>query len=117
MGNQPNQPSQQTNQANQQPNQPHQPKQQTNQPKQPNKPAEVKAKRKAGQSNPPKANSNAKTLCQKCGKLITGKYSCCGKGGSWQGKCVSEWEITQSVSKQGIHTWAEAIDACKHKAQ
>ena len=46
--------------------------------------------------------------CPQCGAIgKSGKYSCCGRGGSWFGNCGGVGHI-----KLG-HTWYEGIQACK----
>jgi len=79
-----------------------------NQSIEPAKAIEVNAKKNPRVS----VNRNAKTLCKQCGLLVTGQLSCCGKDGSWQGSCVSQYESKVSVDKNKLHTWAEGIDAC-----
>ena len=70
---------------------------------------EVNAKKSLGVD----VNRNAKTLCKQCGTLVNGQISCCAKGGSWQGSCVSQYESKESVDNNNIHTWAEGVEICK----
>ena len=52
------------------------------------------------------------TICPKCGTMkMSGKVSCCGRGGSWFGLCGSAGKT------QLRHTWHEGIQACKTRAQ
>merc|ERR1719201_2527079 len=48
------------------------------------------------------------SLCSKCGIIVkSGKISCCGRSGSWFGKCRSAGNAKLD------HTWYEGIQACK----
>ena len=48
------------------------------------------------------------SVCLDCGTIQkSGKMSCCGRGGSWFGKCGSAENANLS------HTWYEGIRACK----
>ena len=44
--------------------------------------------------------------CPKCGSTNTGVPTCCGKGGSWQGKCGRNGDTRFE------HTWGEGERAC-----
>merc|ERR1712224_153001 len=44
--------------------------------------------------------------CPKCGHDNRGGRTCCGQGGSWQGKCGRPGSATST------HTWAEGMKAC-----
>ena len=44
--------------------------------------------------------------CVKCGLSSKGQRSCCGKGGSWEGKCGPPG------SAKFEHTWDDGIEAC-----
>ena len=47
-------------------------------------------------------------ICPECGTMgNSGKASCCGRGGSWFGKCGSVGNANLD------HTWDEGIRACK----
>merc|ERR1712087_836840 len=43
--------------------------------------------------------------CSQCGVNFQGKSSCCGRFGSWRGKCGEAGENTD-------HTWMEGLMAC-----
>ena len=43
--------------------------------------------------------------CLKCGTTKAGKPSCCGRGGTWVGKCGSDANFD--------HTWDEGMEVCK----
>ena len=45
--------------------------------------------------------------CPKCGKVNSGKASCCGNGGAWFEKCGDLGD------DKFDHTWTEGLDACK----
>ena len=50
-------------------------------------------------------------VCLKCGiTKKSGKMSCCGRGGSWFGKCGSAGN-----TKLG-HTWHEGLESCKARS-
>ena len=51
----------------------------------------------------------AASTCRKCGTNKGGKRSCCGRGGSWFGKCGDEGD------SKFDHTWADGMRACKSK--
>ena len=52
------------------------------------------------------------SVCPRCGTIMkSDKSSCCGRGGSWFGKCGSP------VNPNLGHTWSEGIRACKTRAQ
>ena len=52
------------------------------------------------------------SVCPICGVIKrSGKMSCCGRGGSWFGKCGS------AGSTKLDHTWYEGLQACKARAQ
>ena len=44
--------------------------------------------------------------CPKCGTIRTGESSCCGRGGTWAGKCGNE------VNAKFEHTWVEGVQVC-----
>ena len=44
--------------------------------------------------------------CPKCARIKTGEVTCCGQGGSWQGKCG------RIGDKRFQHTWVEGEKAC-----
>ena len=47
-------------------------------------------------------------VCVKCGSIkVSGKYSCCARGGSWFKKCGDVGDTKLD------HTWTEGIQACK----
>ena len=49
-------------------------------------------------------------LCPKCGTTkISGKLSCCARGGSWFKKCGDPGDASID------HTWFEGVQACKSK--
>merc|ERR1712013_653435 len=45
--------------------------------------------------------------CPTCGTNKNGKLSCCGRGGSWFGKCGDEGDSTFD------HTWIEGLSSCR----
>ena len=47
--------------------------------------------------------------CAKCVNSMTGKLSCCARGGAWFEKCGDVGDT------QFDHTWAEGIRACKSR--
>ena len=50
--------------------------------------------------------------CAKCGTITkSGKSSCCGRGGSWFGKCGGVGNARFG------HTWVEGIQVCKSRSQ
>ena len=49
-------------------------------------------------------NSN---VCPKCGDTISGKLSCCARGGAWFNKCGD------ADDTKFKHTWVEGIWACE----
>ena len=50
--------------------------------------------------------------CPKCGIIKqSGKISCCGRGGSWFGKCGSVGDTNID------HTWHEGLQACKGRTR
>merc|ERR1712032_143167 len=57
----------------------------------------------AGKNN--NNNNNNENTCSRCGRLSSGKLSCCAKGGSWRGMC--------GTSKQAkAHTWTQGVNIC-----
>ena len=52
-------------------------------------------------------SSTVNLECSKCGTNKAGKRSCCGRGGSWAGKCGNE------VNEKFDHTWGEGVQACE----
>ena len=56
--------------------------------------------------------STISPVCPKCGVTAKSrKISCCGRSGSWFGKCGSAGNVEHE------HTWHEGIQACKTLAQ
>ena len=49
--------------------------------------------------------------CAKCGLSSKGQLSCCGKGGSWQGKCGPPGNAKFE------HTWNDGFEACATVSQ
>ena len=51
------------------------------------------------------------TRCPNCGTKKSGKASCCGRGGTWFGRCgdLNNFKFE--------HTWVEGIRACASKFQ
>ena len=50
------------------------------------------------------------SVCPECGTMKkSGKFSCCGSGGSWFGNCGSARDINAG------HTFYEGIRACKER--
>ena len=48
--------------------------------------------------------------CRKCVRIKTGEVTCCGQGGSWQGKCGPPG------SAKFEHTWGDGLRACVKQA-
>ena len=46
------------------------------------------------------------SACPKCARDINGTRTCCGKGGSWEGKCGMPGDL------QFNYTWGEGVKAC-----
>ena len=51
---------------------------------------------------------NFLTACAQCGRANNGDVSCCGKGGSWEGKCGGK--VGGSTSQ---YTWGQGKKACE----
>ena len=49
------------------------------------------------------------TLCPAC-VILADKFSCCGRGGSWQGKCGSDGD------RNFEYTWSDGIRVCKSRS-
>ena len=49
--------------------------------------------------------------CPKCGMTKSGILSCCGRGGTWFGKCGNK------VTKFLLYTWIEGIGACMSECE
>ena len=56
-------------------------------------------------------NMHTLPACPVCGSTKKGKATCCGTGGSWQGKCGNPG------NKKFEHTWTEGIQVCTQSAQ
>ena len=58
------------------------------------------------------AMTTIRSVCPKCGATKkSGKLSCCGRGGSWFGKCGN------TVNLDLDHTWHEGLQVCKALSQ
>ena len=54
--------------------------------------------------------TTAASACRKCGTSKAGKRSCCGRGGSWFGKCGDPGDATFE------YTWFDGVRVCKGSA-
>ena len=54
--------------------------------------------------------TTAASVCPKCGTNKAGKRSCCGRGGSWFGKCGDAGD------SKFDHTWVDGMRVCKRSA-
>ena len=55
----------------------------------------------------PVTTTSASSVCLKCGTVMkSGKSSCCGRGGSWFGRCTSARDANLT------HTWYDGVRVC-----
>ena len=62
-------------------------------------------------SSEPVVTDKTSRECSKCGILKSGKSSCCGRGGSWFGKCANK------VNNKFSYTWSEGIESCQTESE